>query len=59
MGVPTIIGTVTLEMLEKYPNLPSQTLARKLIADYPEIYNTINSARGAVRYYRGQIGKNK
>lgn len=58
MGVITIIGTVTLEMLEKYPNLPSQTLARKLIADYPEIYNTINSARGAVRYYRGQIGKN-
>ena len=58
MRVITIIGTVTIEALEKYPNLPSQTLARKLIADYPEIYNTINSARGAVRYYRGQIGKN-
>lgn len=58
MGVITIIGTVTLEMLEKYPNLPSNTLARKLFADHLEIYKTIDSARSAVRYYRGQIGKN-
>ena len=58
MRVITIIGTVTLEALEKYPNLPSQTLARKLFVDNPEIYNTIDSARSAVRYYRGQTGKN-
>lgn len=58
MRVITIIGTVALEALEKYPNLPSQTLANKLFADHPEIYNTIDSARSAVRYYRGQAGKN-
>jgi predicted phosphodiesterase len=58
MRVITIIGTVTIEALEKYPNLPSQTLARKLFVDNPEIYNTIDSARSAVRYYRGQAGKN-
>ena len=58
MGVITIIGTVTLEALGKYPNLPSQTLANKLFADHPEVYNTIDSARSAVRYYRGQAGKN-
>jgi hypothetical protein len=58
MRVITIIGTVTIEALEKYPNLPSQTLARKLFVDNPEIYSTVDNARSAVRYYRGQAGKN-
>jgi hypothetical protein len=51
-----ISGKITEEVLAKYPEMPTLTLARKLLSDYPEVYTSINAARSAVRYYRGTIG---
>ena len=52
-----LVGKATEELMAKFPDLPTLTLAKKLIADFPELYNSVESARGAVRYYRGSKGK--
>jgi len=56
MGKATITGTVTLEMIERFPDLPTNTIARKLFIEYPEVFVTIESARSRVNYYRGTAG---
>ena len=53
-----LIGVTVNEALTRFPDLPSATLAKKLFSDFPELFNSIDSARSCVRYYRGQIGKN-
>lgn len=52
-----VVGKATEQLMAKFPDLPTLTLAKKLIADFPELYNSVESARGAVRYYRGSKGK--
>lgn len=41
---------------EKYPNFPSQTLARLIYSENQAIYMSIEEARKAVRYVRGANG---
>lgn len=48
---------LTKEYLEKYSDLSSRTLARKLANDYPMVFPTIENARNSVRYYNGTLGK--
>ncbi len=43
--------------LENDPGVPTHTLARKLTETYPEFFGTLESARSAVRYRRGETGK--
>jgi predicted phosphodiesterase len=46
----------TDEILAKYPDLPSLTLARMLVTKHPLVYTTLNAARCAIRYRRGSHG---
>ncbi len=55
--VTQLSGQKTLEAIEKWPHLPTLTLARKIYAENPELYMTLDAARSSVRYYRGSIGK--
>lgn len=47
---------ILFEHLEKYPDAGSNTIARILNRDYPEIYHTIEYARTIIRTYRGKNG---
>ena len=44
------------EVMDRFPNLPSRTLARILFAEAPELFNNIDHARGIIRYLRGTCG---
>jgi len=46
-----------LYMLEKYPDHPTKTLARKLWNDDKNLFPSIESARSAIRYVTGTTGK--
>lgn len=39
-----------------WPHLPSRTLARKLFADHPGVWSTIEAVRNAIQYRRGRNG---
>jgi len=45
------------DLVRKYPDSPSLTLARRLFADNPEQIPTVESARSAIRVVRGANGK--
>lgn len=46
-----------LQLLEKFPETPSRTLARMLHRDWPLLFLDVEQARSVLRYYRGCIGK--
>lgn len=46
---------IVLEYLEKFPNSPSRTLARKIYSENPT-FETFEKVYSKVRYYRGQMG---
>lgn len=52
-----ITGKLVQETMSQFPHMATLTLARKLLSDYPEVYASLDSARSAVRYYRGTMGK--
>jgi predicted phosphodiesterase len=54
--VPKTSGLVTREYCEKWPDLPTMTLAKKLYRDHPALYSDLEAARSSVRYYRGEHG---
>jgi len=45
------------EYLEKFPEAPSKTLARKIYSENTGFFTSFESTYSRVRYYRGQIGK--
>ena len=45
------------DLIRRFPNSPSLTLARRLFSDHPESFMTLESARAVVRYVRGACGK--
>ena len=49
-------GEQCLEYLDRFPELPSRTLAEKLFSDHPHLYRDVDNARAVVRYYRGNTG---
>lgn len=59
----TIKGQVVLEYLEKYSEekigrfMPSLTLARLIYNENMVVFKSIEDARGVIRMYRGQLGK--
>jgi predicted phosphodiesterase len=53
----TIVGTTVFEYLERFPDLPSRSIARKLNEDHPLLFPDIDSARSSIRYFRGQNGQ--
>lgn len=53
----TAIGETILEYLDRFPDLESRTLARKLVADHPNLFPNMERARGRIRYYKGVNGR--
>jgi len=47
---------IILEVLKKYPNHPSLTLAKMIYKDHPKEFNSVESVRTSIRRYRGQSG---
>lgn len=49
-------GQVVQEVIAEFPKSPTLTLARKIYSENPELFNTLETARSCVRYYRGTKG---
>lgn len=49
-------GDVSKEYCERWPDLPTMTLAKKLYNENREVYRSLEAARTRIRYYRGQSG---
>ena len=49
-------GQVVQEAIAEFPKSPTLTLARKIYSENPELFNTLETARSCVRYYRGTKG---
>ena len=47
---------IVLSYLERFPEAPSKTLAKKIYSENPAL-SSLESVYGKVRYYRGQYGK--
>jgi len=47
---------IILEYLEKFPNSPSKTLAKKIFSEHPT-FSSFEGVYSRVRYYRGQLGE--
>ena len=48
---------IVFEYLEKFPEAPSKTIARKIYAENAAFFKNFEQAYLRVRYYRGQVGK--
>ena len=53
----TIRIKLLTDLLDKFPDVPTNQLARILYRDYPEFYNSKEHARSQIRYLRGTDGK--
>lgn len=51
-----ITGDIVKEYLERFKNIPSLTLAKKIFAENPLPYKDVEQVRGIIRIYRGQSG---
>ena len=58
-GCPDKNTEIVFEYLEKFPEAPSKTLARKIYTENVVFFNSFESVYLKVRYYRGQSGKLK
>jgi predicted phosphodiesterase len=50
-------GEIVTPYLEKYPEMPSLTLAKLIYKENKEAFNTIETVRSLIRSYRGASGK--
>ena len=48
---------IVFEYLEKFPEAPSKTLARKIYAEHTAFFSSFETVYSRLRYYRGQSGK--
>ena len=52
-----IQGDIVKEYLKEYPTTPTLTLAKIIVDDEPDLFDSVDSARTRIRYYRGKQGK--
>lgn len=52
-------GSLAKEYCVKFPKATNLGLARKLVKDYPLVFNSIEHARTLIRSYRHSLGSNK
>jgi predicted phosphodiesterase len=57
MKQASISGRLAKKYLTEYPDLPTNTIARMLHKDNPEVFNGIDHARKTLRYYRLACGE--
>ena len=55
--IPKKNTEIVFEYLEKFPEAPSKTLARKIYAENTAFFDSFEMVYSRVRYYRGQLGK--
>jgi len=55
-GIKKTPRIIAEEICSKFKETPSMTLAKKLFAEYPEVYNSLDHARTTIRMIRGKIG---
>jgi len=53
---PQRVGELAKQILTEYPTAGSLTLAKRLHRDFPEHFETVETARNAIRYHRGTHG---
>lgn len=56
MSNKKIVGDLAKEYLEKYPLMLTNTLAKLIYEENPEVFNDKEQARGRLRYYRHAYG---
>ena len=52
-----LIGETVKRYIEQYPNTPNLTLANLIFQQNIELFKSTETARDAIRYYKGQHGK--
>lgn len=52
-------GKIVLSFLDKYPNMPSLTLAKLIFEKHPLEWNNIDAIRSSIRSYRGRNGESQ
>lgn len=50
-------GEIVKKYLEKYPMMPSLTIAKLVYNENPKVFRGVENARNLIRYYRGRSGK--
>lgn len=50
-------GKVVKDYIERFPNTPSLTLAKKIFKENQPLFNNVEHARELVRYYSGKAGE--
>ena len=48
---------LVLKYMEKWRDLPTMTLAKKIYKEHPELFATHNTVRGIIQYHRGSAGE--
>ena len=48
---------IVIKYLDEWPNVPNRTLAKKIFAEEPELFNSFEHVRGIIRMYRGSYGE--
>ena len=55
-GHTTDKGALIKECLKRFPKTPTATLAKKIYAENPEMFTTVETVRASIRFYRGKTG---
>ena len=56
-GKLTHQGKIIIEMIEKFPQLPTLTLGKMLLSEHPLLFKDVEHARKRVQYFRGETGQ--
>jgi predicted phosphodiesterase len=54
-----IKGEIVVDYLSRFSKSPTMTIARLLVADHPELFLSVESARSLIRWHRGEHNKSK
>lgn len=52
----TVVGQVTQEFLERFPNHPKLTIAKLMMREHPKLFTSTEQARRSVQYWTGCSG---
>jgi len=47
---------VIIEYLDRWPNVPNLTLAKKVYSENPKLFSNVEHARSLIRMYKGRHG---
>lgn len=53
----TVQGEIAEDLLTRFPNASSNSLAKKAYNENPEVFSDKEQARSLIRYYRGAMGR--